>query len=77
VTNDSEFNLQKWIDADLEPYADMQLSQCDRRAIAGRAFHKALDLVMEEIRKETDPESWGSFALPTVERIISKLRGER
>lgn len=38
-------------------------------------FVQALELLMEEIEKETDPESWGSFALPKVRQIISKLQG--
>ena len=37
-------------------------------------FRKALELVESELKKETDPNSWGAFALPTVVEIISKLR---
>jgi hypothetical protein len=44
-----DFDLEKWIDADLEPYADMQLSQCDRRAIAIRAFNKAKELYDQQL----------------------------
>jgi hypothetical protein len=40
---ESEFDLEAWIDADIEPYLNRKLSKCDLRGIACRAYFKGVE----------------------------------
>jgi hypothetical protein len=40
-------------------------------------FNDALKQVVKELKKKTNPDSWGAFALPTVEEIIMRLKDDK
>lgn len=73
----AEFDLVRW--ATKEKYfVTMDTRDKFSGLFEGRVegFYKALDLVLEEFEKETDPESLGAFAIPKVKQIIRKLKQE-
>jgi hypothetical protein len=40
------------------------------------SYDRALSDVIETLEADTDPNSWGAFALPKVREVIAKLRAE-
>jgi len=88
TTKETEFDLMEWFN-DFSILVDLPYTKKSTdNAIIGAleaGYYKGREIerkaVLEEVRKafkaETDPDSWGAFAKPTVEKILNRLGGEK
>jgi hypothetical protein len=73
------FDLTAYINEQVNSFVYGLFSDSEKRALAlgvSLGFNKACEVILQDLEAETDPESWGAFALPKVREIITKMQGE-
>ena len=71
------FNLAAYINEQVNSFVYGLFSDSEKRTLAlgvSLGFSKACEVILQDLEAETDPNSWGAFALPKVREIIERRK---